>query len=63
MTNTVVKSQTVPSVQGHLIQNSRPTGASPVKSRHQISGQAKQVAINLGSQQPNTDRRRYVTHR
>lgn len=64
MANTVVKAQIVPNtVSGHLLTNSTPSVASAARSRHAMVGQQKAVAVQLGTTQPNTDRRRYVTHR
>lgn len=57
--NTTSRANVVPTVAGHLIQNSRPTG-TVVKARVGMDHKQRAVAINLGSSQPNTDRRRYV---
>ena len=55
----VNKGYQIPTVAGHLIQNTRPVGTT-VQARVGMDSRARQVAINLGSAQPNTDRRRYV---
>ncbi len=63
-TKTIVKKAVIPTVSGHFLANGVRSVASNAQqsSRHAITGQAKQVAIQLGTRQPNTDRRRYVTH-
>ncbi len=60
-THTVVKQAVIPSVKGHFFSNAGPVGNTA--ARHKTTGAAHQVSITLGSAQPNTDRRRYVTHR
>ncbi len=57
----VVKNATIPSVKGHFLANTSAVGNTA--ARHAVTGKDRQVTINLGQGQPNTDRRRYVTHR
>lgn len=60
-TAVVVKKDVIPTVKGHFLGNSTAVGST--SSRHATTGKSRQVTVKLGGAQPNTDRRRYVTHK